>query len=113
MLIAERSQQRRADKRAVPAAPKTEAERRGDAVRAYCRPGRGRPHPHQPGLHSECSREPIIPFIEGDGIGVDVTPPWQRVVDAAVPRPMAARRSVDGGVRGREGEPALRQLVPG
>jgi isocitrate dehydrogenase len=27
---------------------------------------------------------PIIPFIEGDGIGVDVTPPMMRVVDAAV-----------------------------
>lgn len=28
--------------------------------------------------------EPIIPFIEGDGIGVDVTPPMRAVVDAAV-----------------------------
>ncbi|MFD2166795.1 NADP-dependent isocitrate dehydrogenase [Thalassotalea euphylliae] len=27
---------------------------------------------------------PIIPFIEGDGIGVDVTPPMRKVVDAAV-----------------------------
>lgn len=27
---------------------------------------------------------PIIPFIEGDGIGVDVTPPMIQVVDAAV-----------------------------
>ncbi|NMP32397.1 NADP-dependent isocitrate dehydrogenase [Thalassotalea sp. M1531] len=27
---------------------------------------------------------PIIPFIEGDGIGVDVTPPMKKVVDAAV-----------------------------
>ena len=27
---------------------------------------------------------PIIPFIEGDGIGVDITPPMQKVVDAAV-----------------------------
>lgn len=29
---------------------------------------------------------PIIPFIEGDGIGVDVTPPMMKVVDAAVAR---------------------------
>jgi isocitrate dehydrogenase len=29
---------------------------------------------------------PIIPFIEGDGIGVDVTPAMRRVVDAAVER---------------------------
>jgi len=27
---------------------------------------------------------PIIPFIEGDGIGVDITPPMQKVIDAAV-----------------------------
>ena len=27
---------------------------------------------------------PIIPFIEGDGIGVDVTPAMLKVVDAAV-----------------------------
>ncbi|WP_448211612.1 NADP-dependent isocitrate dehydrogenase [Colwellia sp. MEBiC06753] len=27
---------------------------------------------------------PIIPYIEGDGIGVDVTPPMKKVVDAAV-----------------------------
>lgn len=27
---------------------------------------------------------PIIPFIEGDGIGVDVTPPMIKVVDAAI-----------------------------
>ena len=27
---------------------------------------------------------PIIPFIEGDGIGVDITPPMQKVVDVAV-----------------------------
>jgi isocitrate dehydrogenase len=27
---------------------------------------------------------PIIPFIEGDGIGVDVTPPMLKVVNAAV-----------------------------
>ncbi|HQH72868.1 MAG TPA: isocitrate/isopropylmalate family dehydrogenase, partial [bacterium] len=27
---------------------------------------------------------PIIPFVEGDGIGVDITPAMQRVLDAAV-----------------------------
>ena len=27
---------------------------------------------------------PIIPFIEGDGIGADITPVMRRVVDAAV-----------------------------
>jgi isocitrate dehydrogenase len=28
--------------------------------------------------------QPIVPFIEGDGIGIDVTPAMRRVVDAAV-----------------------------
>ena len=27
---------------------------------------------------------PIIPFIEGDGIGIDITPVMRRVVDSAV-----------------------------
>ena len=27
---------------------------------------------------------PIIPFIEGDGIGIDITPVMRKVVDAAV-----------------------------
>ena len=27
---------------------------------------------------------PIIPFIEGDGIGIDITPVMKKVVDASV-----------------------------
>ena len=27
---------------------------------------------------------PVIPYIEGDGIGVDITPPMIKVVDEAV-----------------------------
>jgi len=38
--------------------------------------------------------EPIIPFIEGDGIGVDVTPAMRRVVDAAVDKSYGARRRI-------------------
>jgi isocitrate dehydrogenase len=38
--------------------------------------------------------EPIIPFIEGDGIGVDVTPAMRRVVDAAVAQAYSKRRRV-------------------
>ena len=29
-------------------------------------------------------KEPIIPYIEGDGIGIDITPVMKKVVDAAV-----------------------------
>jgi isocitrate dehydrogenase len=38
--------------------------------------------------------EPIIPFIEGDGIGMDVTPAMRRVVDAAVAQAHGGRRRV-------------------
>ncbi|WP_210395312.1 NADP-dependent isocitrate dehydrogenase [Motiliproteus sediminis] len=37
---------------------------------------------------------PIIPYIEGDGIGVDVTPVMIRVVDAAVERAYEGRRRI-------------------
>ncbi|HFD81393.1 MAG TPA: NADP-dependent isocitrate dehydrogenase [Gammaproteobacteria bacterium] len=38
--------------------------------------------------------EPIIPFIEGDGTGVDITPVMRRVVDAAVERAFDGKRRV-------------------
>ena len=37
---------------------------------------------------------PIIPFIEGDGIGVDITPVMQRVVDAAVAQAYQGARRI-------------------
>ncbi|WP_341219904.1 NADP-dependent isocitrate dehydrogenase [uncultured Pseudoalteromonas sp.] len=37
---------------------------------------------------------PIIPFIEGDGIGVDVTPPMIKVVDAAVNKAYGSERKI-------------------
>jgi isocitrate dehydrogenase len=37
---------------------------------------------------------PIIPFIEGDGIGVDITPVMRRVVDAAVETAYAGGRRI-------------------
>ncbi|WP_216937153.1 MULTISPECIES: NADP-dependent isocitrate dehydrogenase [unclassified Acinetobacter] len=38
---------------------------------------------------------PIIPFIEGDGIGADITPTMQAVVDAAVQKAYAGKRSIE------------------
>lgn len=38
--------------------------------------------------------QPIIPFIEGDGIGIDVTPVMQQVVDAAVQKAYGSARSI-------------------
>jgi len=37
---------------------------------------------------------PIIPFIEGDGIGVDITPVMQKVVDAAVKKTYGSDKQI-------------------
>ena len=37
---------------------------------------------------------PIIPFIEGDGIGIDITPVMQKVVDAAVQKAYGGVRKI-------------------
>ncbi|HDR1814465.1 TPA: NADP-dependent isocitrate dehydrogenase [Pasteurella multocida] len=37
---------------------------------------------------------PIIPFIEGDGIGVDVTPAMRTVIDAAVEKAYGGKRKI-------------------
>jgi isocitrate dehydrogenase len=39
--------------------------------------------------------DPIIPFIEGDGIGVDITPVMRAVVDAAVARAYDGSRRIE------------------
>jgi isocitrate dehydrogenase len=38
--------------------------------------------------------EPIIPFIEGDGIGVDITPVMKKVVDTAVEKAYGGKRKI-------------------
>ena len=37
---------------------------------------------------------PIIPFIEGDGIGIDITPVMKKVVDAAVKKAYAGQKQI-------------------
>src|SRR3989338_3719735 len=37
---------------------------------------------------------PIIPFIEGDGIGVDITPVMRYVVDSAVEKAYQGQREI-------------------
>ena len=37
---------------------------------------------------------PIIPFIEGDGIGIDITPVMRKVVDAVVHKAYGGDRSI-------------------
>lgn len=38
--------------------------------------------------------QPIIPFIEGDGIGVDITPVMQKVVDVAIEKTYGKQRKI-------------------
>ncbi len=38
--------------------------------------------------------QPIIPFIEGDGVGVDVTPVMRKVADAAVAKAYGSQRKI-------------------
>ena len=51
--------------------------------------------------------EPIVPYIEGDGTGLDITPVMLKVVDASVEKAYAwqAQDPLDGGFRGRESRP--------
>ena len=38
--------------------------------------------------------QPIIPFVEGDGIGVDITPAMRHVVDSAVTKAYGGKRAI-------------------
>ena len=38
--------------------------------------------------------QPIVPFIEGDGIGVDITPVMIKVIDAAVEKAYAGEKKI-------------------
>ena len=38
--------------------------------------------------------KPIIPFIEGDGIGVDITPVMRKVIDAAIQKTYQGKRAI-------------------
>ena len=48
----------------------------------------------RPDFSLEVPNQPIIPFIEGDGTGVDITPVMIKVVDAAVAKAYAGKRKI-------------------
>ena len=48
----------------------------------------------RPDFSLEVPDQPIIPFIEGDGTGVDITPVMLKVVDAAVAKAYAGKRKI-------------------
>ncbi|MBN3727129.1 NADP-dependent isocitrate dehydrogenase [Burkholderia sp. Ac-20379] len=47
-----------------------------------------------PDLTLNVSDQPIIPYIEGDGVGIDVTPVMLKVVDAAVEKAYGGQRKI-------------------
>ncbi len=58
--------------------------------------------------------EPIIPIIEGDGVGVDITPVMQKVVDAAVQKAYGGKRKIHWKpiLAGEKAITATGQLLP-
>ncbi len=54
---------------------------------------------------------PIIPFIEGDGIGVDITPVMRKVVDAAVEKAYGGAKKIEW-MEVYAGEKATRKYGP-
>ncbi len=57
-------------------------------------PAEGKAITANPDFSLNVPDNPIIPFIEGDGIGIDVTPVMRRVVDAAVKQAYAGKRRI-------------------
>ncbi len=57
-------------------------------------PERGEPVRVEDGGRLAVPDRPIVPFIEGDGIGVDITPVMRRVVDAAVAAAYGGERAI-------------------
>ncbi len=57
-------------------------------------PGVGEKIRVRPDFSLEVPDQPIIPFIEGDGTGVDITPVMVKVVDAAVAKAYAGKRKI-------------------
>ncbi len=57
-------------------------------------PGKGKPITLNQDNSLNVPDHPIIPFIEGDGIGVDVTPAMLKVVDAAINKSYQNKRSI-------------------
>lgn len=57
-------------------------------------PSQGKKITANPDNTISVSDNPIIPYIEGDGIGVDITPVMIKVVDAAVNKAYAGKRKI-------------------
>ena len=64
------------------------------AYKNISRPADGTPIVANSDNTLEVTERPIIPYIEGDGIGIDVTPVMHRVVDAAVKKAYGGKRAI-------------------
>lgn len=62
---------------------------------AHSGPGKGRTHHVDEQGKLVVPERPIIPFIEGDGIGVDITPVMRRVTDAAVEKAYGGQKAIE------------------
>ena len=58
------------------------------------KPAHGSPITMGAGNKLNVPDQPIIPYIEGDGTGVDITPVMIKVVDAAVAKAYGGRRKI-------------------
>jgi len=65
-----------------------------------------------PDLSLNVPSDPVIPYIEGDGVGCDVTPVMIKVVDAAVTRVYGGQRKIHW-MEVFAGEKATRMCGPG
>lgn len=57
-------------------------------------PSEGKPITVNRDAHLLIPDQPIIPFIEGDGIGIDITPVMRKVVDAAVKKAYGEKKCI-------------------
>ncbi len=57
-------------------------------------PSEGEPISVGAGYSLQVPDNPIIPYIEGDGVGIDITPVMKKVVDAAVERAYGGRKRI-------------------
>src|SRR5947209_5835392 len=57
-------------------------------------PTGGHKIPVKPNFSLEVPDQPIVPYIEGDGTGVDITPVMIKVVDAAVAKAYGGKRKI-------------------
>ncbi|MGI4860108.1 MAG: NADP-dependent isocitrate dehydrogenase [Janthinobacterium lividum] len=75
-------------------------------------PENGRPITARADHSLDVPDQPIIPYIEGDGIGVDITPVMRAVVDAAVAKSYRGERRIEW-MEIFAGEKAVRVYGPG